>query len=165
MYLVSKKRVFLGSVGVVPRADLKRHFEQPLAGTSADAALQSHLEATFRFPEPPPPSQIGMHDYAIDFFVAKHQSGEAWEFSLGEHGFPLIWRPAVEVSSRIYSLRTKKAIVEMHIKKRLRWREYLSRVFSFGAFFGLRSPFTHADLTRLLDEAVIETLERAKAKL
>lgn len=162
---MNKKRVFLGAVAVVPRADLKRHIERPFEGTSSDTALQSHLEAMFQLPAPPPPSQISARDYAIDVFVAKHQIGEAFEFSFSEYGFPLFWRPTIEVSSRVYSLHNSKAVSVQHVKKRLRWGEYFNRVFSFRGVFGFKSPFTHEDMTRLLDEALIETLEKSRARL
>lgn len=150
---------------MVPRSDIKRHLERPFDGATSDARLQSHLESAFHLQNPPPPGEVSANDYAIDVFVAKHQSGEAFDVSFGEYGFPFFWRPAIEVSSRVYSLRNKKAVSVQHVKKRLGWGEYVNRIFSLRGVFGFKSPFTHEDMTRLLDEALIETLEKSRARL
>lgn len=161
----AKRSVYLGTVAVVPRADLKRHLERPMAEEVSDTALRSHLQSVLSLAKAPSREAAAPNDCALDVFVAKHQGGEAWEFSIGELGLPLFWRPAVEVASRLYTLRNNKPIATVHIKKCLPWREFIGRLFSVRGLWGFQSPFTREDISRLVDEALFESLSRVRAKL
>ena len=158
---MAKTNVYLGTVAVVPRADLKRHFERPMDPPQTESALQSHLESVLSLPKAP--ANVGGSDRALDVLVAKHQGGEAWEGSVGDWWIPLLWRPSVEVSARLYALKDKQHIATFHVRKRLGWREYFSRMFTLSRYFSFRSPFTREDMIGLLDEALVETLTRVKA--
>lgn len=156
-----KRNVYLGTVAVVPRGDFKRHLERSM--DTSEAALQSHLQTVLSLPKAPPKQHASAEDCAIDVFVAKHQGGEAWDVTAGDLGLPLFWRPTVEVSSRFYTLQSNKDITTVHVKKRLPWGEYLNRLFSLRGYFSFRSPFTHQDMTQLLDEALLEVLGRIRS--
>lgn len=130
---------------------------------TSDAALQSHLQAVLSLPKAPAKHQASPEDCAIDVFVAKHQGGEAWDLGAGNLGLPLFWRPSVEVSSRFYALQSNKDITTVHVRKHLPWSEYLNRLFSLRGYISLRSPFTHQDMTHLLDEAMLEVLGRIRS--
>lgn len=162
---MSRKRLFIGSVGVVPRCDLKRYLEERPSGVSTDAALQSHLQQVLQLQSPPPESEIDRYDYAIDIFVAKHQSGESGHVQFGEYGIPFLWRPMVEVRSRLYALQSGKSLMTLRVKRHMPWSEYLDRSFSFKGLFGWTSAFRNDDLSRLLDEALIQTLEKVRTRL
>jgi len=158
-----KRPVYLGTVAVVPRADFKRHFERPVE--TSDTALQSHLQAVLALAKAPTKQEAGAEDCAIDVFVAKHRGGETWDANVGDFGLPLFWRPAVEVISRLYALRSGKDITTIRVKKRLPWGEYFSRIFSVRGYLSFRSPFTHQDMTDLLDEALLEALGRIRSSV
>ena len=130
---------------------------------SSDAALKSHLQEVLSLPKAPPKQQASPDDCAIDVFVAKHQGGEAWDLTAGDLGLPLFWRPSVEVSSRLYALQSNKDITTVHVEKHLPWGEYLNRLFTLRGYFSFRSPFTHQDMTHLLDEALLEVLGRMRS--
>jgi hypothetical protein len=160
---MAKTNVYLGTVAVVPRADLKRHFERPMEPPQTDNSLQLHLESVLSLPKAPADPASG--DRAIDVLVAKHQGGEAWEGSVGDWWLPILWRPSVEVSTRLYALKDKKHIATFHVKKCLAWREYFSRIFTLSRYFSFRSPFTNEDMATLLDEALVESLARVNSSL
>jgi hypothetical protein len=160
---MAKTSVYLGTIAVVPRSDLKRHFERPMGPPQTESSLQLHLESVLSLPKAP--ADPSGSDCAIDVLVAKHQGGEAWEGSVGDWWIPLLWRPSVEVSTRLYALKDKKHIATFHVKKRLPWREYFSRMFTLSRYFSFRSPFTKEDMTSLLDEALVETLGQVKASI
>jgi hypothetical protein len=160
---MSSPRVYLGTVAVVPRSDIKRHLERPMFDGPSDPALQAHLESVLSLPRASEISQPDTADCGLDVFVAKHQSGEAFDVAAGDFGFPLFWRPAVEVSTRVYALRNKKPITTFHVTKRLSWSEYFNRLLSVRHLLSFSSPFTHQDMVELLDDALFETLTRVKA--
>jgi hypothetical protein len=156
-----KRKVYLGTVGVVPRDDLKRHIEE-LTAEGMDAALRSHLEEVLSLPKAPPPDQATAEDLALDMFLAKHQIGEFSEFFAGDLCLPLVWRPKVKLSSRLYAVRTGKPVRSFHVTKRLAWVTYFGRVFSLRGIFGTGASFTAADMTALIDEALIELLTQVR---
>ena len=124
---MTRRRVFLGVVAVVPRKDFKRHVERLHSSLDSDEVLQRHLAATFQLPLPPPAAEATAHDYVMDLVVVRHQLGEASELSLDAVGLPLLWRPHVEIRSRIRALAGGRTVLELSARRRMPWES------SFGA--------------------------------
>src|SRR5687767_144973 len=105
-----KPRVFLGAISVYERTDLKRHLEQedfgegePLGG-----ALHRALTEIFSLPSVASVENPSSNDLALDVWIPKFQSGDVLDVDLLDGSVPLIWRPKVTVSSRLYFMATGK---------------------------------------------------------
>jgi len=161
---MSKKRVYMGRVEVVPRRDFKRYIEelQPEAG-SGDI-LRAHLESSFELPSPPSPEKATDADYVLDIFVLRHQRGEASEIIGGDFWIPMLWRPEVEVRGHVHGLRSGRTLIDLRVRKAMAWGPFLRYSLNPRVYLGF-SDLPMGPLRRLLDEAVLEILEAAALKL
>lgn len=156
-----KPRVFLGAIAVSARTDLKRHFEQESVSEDAplDSELQRSLTQIFCLPpaqsiEDPLPT-----DLVLDVWISKFQSGEVLDVDFGDAGVTLFWRPKVTVSSRLYSLITKKTKATFLVTEKMKWMHFLARIFSWRGFFRMQ-PFMRADMEYLLCQACAKLLAK-----
>jgi hypothetical protein len=160
-----KPRVFLGTLVVVPRADIKRHFDQrTLSHEELETPLQANLREIFSLPSASEVSDPLPTDLGLDVFIPSFQSGEALAFSLADLGVPVfwifLWRPKVTVTCRLYSLKSQETKYVYSVTKKLPWREYVSRLFSLQAFFRFRPIFSAEDLNQLLNLACHSLLNK-----
>lgn len=162
---MARRRVFLGAAVVVPRKDFKRDVERLSFRLDTDVVLQRHLAATFQLPLPPPLEEATAHDYVMDLTVVQHQLGEASQLSLGAVGLPLLWRPRVEIRSHIRALASGRTELELSARRRMPWGEFLRCALSPSTVLWQRDTLLREGLTRLLDEAVLDVLGQAAARL
>lgn len=161
---MNKKRVYMGRVGVVPRKDFKRHIEELQPGPDSGEFLRAHLESSFELPLPPPAAEATDADYVLDIFVLRHQRGEAAEVIGGDFWIPMLWRPEVEVRGHVHALRSGRTLIDLRVRKAMAWGAFLRYSLNPRVYLGFSGPpMDH--LRRLLDEAVLEILEVAAAKL
>jgi hypothetical protein len=156
--------LYLGAVAVVPRSDLTRHFELPMVGGPADDALRAHVESVVSLPRTPQGNE-GESGRALDILISKFQGGGFFEGTAGDFWLPFFWRPKVEISARLYTVKGRKTLATVTATKRMAWRAFLGRVASVGHLFSFSSPFTRQDMTDLLDEALFDALIQVKEKL
>jgi hypothetical protein len=144
----NKPRVFLGTLAVVPRKDLKRYLELPglFQTDDLDMELRKYLTEIFTLPLADNVENQSATDLVIDVIVTKFQSGEAWGIDLIDLGFPLMWRPKVQVSTRLYYLTTNKTKETFSVTQKLSWRDYFSRVFSWRGVFRFSPLFDKEDI-------------------
>ena len=157
-----KPRVFLGTVAVAPRSDIKRHIEDwSLFGShDLESSLGRTLREIFSLPSACEVTDPLPNDLGLDVVVPRFQSGEYVDVSLGDVGFPIIWRPKVTVASRLYYLRTDKTKKTFSVTVKMNWREYFSRVFSWRGVFRFRPLFGPSDLEHLTYRACVELVSR-----
>ena len=155
-----KPRVFLGTVAVTDRTDLKRHLEgNDFSGLPLDATLRRALAEILTLPpancvEKPLPT-----DLVLDVWIPKYQSGEVVDIDLGEVGIALLWRPKVTVASRLSSLVTKRTKANFSITEKMKWGQYLGRVFSWRSL-SRSQPFVREDMEYLLCQACLKLATR-----
>lgn len=154
--------MFLGTVVVVPRKDLKRFIDQwgMLHDENLDTSLRTTLQEIFALPpvsEVVAPTSV---DLGVDILIPSFQSGDYWDVSLGVIDFPIFWRPKVTVASRLYYLKSAKTKHTFLVTQRLGWGEFLSRVFTWRAFFRLQPMFDAKDMDRLLYLACHKVLSK-----
>lgn len=147
-----KPRVFLGTLAVVPRKDLKRYLDQwgLFRNEEMDAPLRATLQEIFSLPlasEVPVPLPT---DLGLDVLIPTFQSGDFWDVSLGDIGFPVFWRPRVTVVCRLYYLKSKKVKRTYSVTQKMPWGEFFGRQFTLRAVFRFRSAYGADDLNRLL---------------
>lgn len=82
--------------------------------------------------------------------------------SAADNGLPLWWRPAVVLDATVRRLDTDVQVRTLSVTRRMRWYGFLEKNSSTAFSWKVRSPYTQADLTALLEEAVIDILERLR---
>ena len=166
-YLTKKKsRVFLGTLAVAPRTDIKQYLEdwtwQPQGNLSAH--LQSSLEQIFTLPLVSDAVKPRKHDFALDVIVQKYQSGDFLSAYIDEYTFPVFWRPKVTVSGRLYYIKSKKVKWTYTVKEKYSWGEYVTRILHPSALLGIRPTFNSQDLEYLLDQACYKMLVKMRTE-
>lgn len=160
-----KPRLWLGVVAVAPRSDWRRHLDEWnifAQREDLDTSIRQTLENIFDLPLANGVNNPESNDYALDIVVPKFQSGDAWGVSLGDVGFPLIWRPKIEIGARLVNLKTGKTVYTTTVKAKLKWRSYFARLFTLRAFFRFKPLFDSNDMNHLLHEACITLLHKLR---
>lgn len=160
-------KLYLGVVAVMPRTDIKRYFDEwgILDRADLDTELRASLNQALDLPSASDITNPTDSDIGIDILVPRFQSGDALSVDLGEIGFPLMWRPKVEVASRLYSLKTGRTLDTFSSSAKLRWRPYFLRLFSWRYLFGLRPMFDASDMELLLYQACYQLLTKMRKAL
>jgi len=87
-----------------------------------------------------------------------------WSFSLAASDIPvfllLFWRPKITVTCRLYDLQSRETKHVFSVTKKMRWREFLRRQFTWRAFFNFRPAFDAEDMNRLLNLACYAILSK-----
>lgn len=156
-----KPRVFLGAIAVADRTDVKRHLEQEgdFENEPLDGALRRSLVEIFSLPPADCVDKPLATDLVLDVWIPKYQSGEFVDVYLGGAGVTLFWRPRVTVASRLSSLVTKRTKATFSVTERMKWRQFLGRLFSWRGLFRTQ-PFVREDMEYLLCQACLKLLAR-----
>jgi hypothetical protein len=159
-----KANVYLGSLAVTPRSDLKRYLDEwgIMGREDLDSSLRLTLEESFCLPLATSVETPLKTDLGLDVVVPKFQSGDAWDISLGEIGFPILWRPNIEIGARLYNLKSGKTVHTVVVLVKLRWKDYFSRIFTWRAFLRFKPMFDSSDMNLLLQRACIELLSKLR---
>jgi hypothetical protein len=159
-----KAMVYLGCVAVAPRSDIKRHLDQWAfyGREDLDSSLRLFLEEIFDLPSAKDVENPTKTDLGLDIVVPKFQSGDIWDVSLGDIGFPVAWRPKIEIGSRLYSLATGKTVHTATVKVKMPWREYFSRLFTWRALLRFKPMFDSTDMNRLLAKACMQLITKLR---
>lgn len=159
-----RPRVFLGTLAVVPRTDLKRHFDQlgVFQNEDLDLPLQRTLQEIFALPPASEVSTPLSTDLGLDVLIPSFQSGDYWDVSLGEIAFPVFWRPKVTVVCRLYYLKSQKTKRTYSVTQKMPWREFIGRQLTWRGIFRFRPTFGAEDLNRLLCLACHSLLDKLR---
>jgi hypothetical protein len=150
-----KPRVYLGTLAVAPREDIKRHLDQwgLFKTEDLDTKLRQSLKEIFSLPSAIEVSDPKSNDLVLDIMITKFQSGDAWDITLGEFGFPLMWRPKVTVSSRLYYLMSEKTKANFSITEKMKLNQYIIRLLTWRAILRFQPIFDTKDIEYLLYKA------------
>ena len=149
---------------MAPRADIKKHLDQwgMFKNEDLDSDLGQSLKEIFYLPSACEVDEPKNNDLVLDVVVPKFQSGDAWDLSLGEFGIPLMWRPKVTVSSRLYYLKSDKTKATFSVTEKMKLSQYFSRLFTWRAVFRFRPVFDSKDMEYLLYQACHKLLLKMK---
>ncbi len=84
---------------------------------------------------------------------------------LGDIGFPLFWRPKIEIRSRLYNLKTDKTKMTFSITEKMGWEKYFGRVFSVRGVLRFRPMFDRHDMEHLLYQGCLKLLVKMQNKI
>ena len=160
----TKPNVYLGSLAVAPRADIKRHIDQwgMFETEDLDSGLRQSLKEIFSLPLAIEVKEPTNSDLGLDVIVPKFQSGDAWDLALGEIGLPLLWRPKIIVSSRLFYLKSDKTKSTFSVTQKMKWNQYFRRYFTLRAILRWRPMFDKQDMDYLLYQACHKLLLKMK---
>lgn len=151
----------MGNLAVVPRTSLTKVDEWGIVSNEdLDAALRKSLVEIFSLPPASEITNPKTSDLVVDVVIPKYQSGDAWSINLGEIGFPVFWRPKVEVRSRLYELNTNKTTSVFSAVQKMKWRYFLPRLLTWRAFFRFKPIFEKSEIEYLLYQACIKLLNK-----
>lgn len=159
-----KPRVFLGTLSVVSRTDIKRHIDQWGAGhnVNLDDPLHATLREIFALPLACEVSDPATSDLGLDVRIPDFQLGDYWDIALGEIGLPVFWRPKITVACRLYHLQTQKTERSFSVTQKMPWGVFLGRMFTWRALVRWRPPFDADDMNRLLYLACHRLLDKLR---
>ncbi|TAK62230.1 hypothetical protein [Methylobacter sp.] len=143
---------------------MKRYLDQRgvFGDENFDTSIHTTLQEIFSLPLAREVTAPTSADLGLDVLIPSFQSGDYWDISLGEIGFPIFWRPKVTVAFRLYYLKSKKTKLTYSVTQKLSWREYLSRLFTWRALFGFQPMFGAKDMDRLLYLACHKMLDKLR---
>jgi hypothetical protein len=159
-----KAKVYLGCIAVASRSDIKRHLDQwgVLGREDLGSSLRLTLEKIFDLPDVRGIETPTDNDLGLDIVVPKFQSGDIWDVFLGDIGFPLAWRPKIEIGSRLYNLESGKTVHTVTVLVKMSWCEYFSRVFTWRAVLRFKPMFDSEDMNMLLAKACMQLLAKLR---
>lgn len=164
-----KPRVFLGTTAVLPRTDIKRHFESIVAGAviELDTSLQSALTHLFSMPLLTARDDPLDDDRVLDVIVTHHQAGGAELITLDEMAIPLAWRPQVTVTARLSDVETNTPINTYVVTEKQPWLPFIKFQGKLPDFEQLLwgAVFDNKIVTRLLYRACTKVLTLVKKDL
>ena len=155
-----KPRVYLGTLAITPRSDAKRCIDERgiFINEELDTDLRQKLTEIFSLPLVQQVDEPEDTDLVLDVIVLKFQSGDAWNLSLGDVGIPIMWRPKVTVSSHLYYLNSKRTKSTFTVTEKMNLNQYISRLFTWRAFFRFRPLFDTKDIEYLLYQGCYKIL-------
>lgn len=162
-----KPRVFLGTLAVVPRSDLKRHFEFLVASQTdnLDEGLRSSLADLFTLPPVAERVEPRDDDLVLDVIITHHQAGGIEVLELNWLPIPFGWRPKVTVTARLSDIETNQLQNTYVVTEKLPWLPFLKgqapAIPSFKDMFS-NPPFDNELLNQLLYRACIKVLARVQ---
>lgn len=168
-----KPRVYLGTLAVVPRSDLKRHLEFPgfhsayglLDRDDVDTDLREALRDLFALPPAAGRDPKLDSDLALDVFIPKYQRGAFLPLAVGSAIIPLCWRPKVTITARLYCIETGKTRASYVVNEKARWSEYIRRIPRLAALFlvnDVEAVFTSQEIQRLFYQGAIRLLQKVQ---
>ncbi|RUR67331.1 hypothetical protein EJP67_09685 [Variovorax guangxiensis] len=158
-------KLHLSEVRVLPRKDFLRHLEGGFFGKTPDNRLAAELKDVFAYPPAANVSVPGDQDVAIDVAVEGHSRGGWGDFSGGDLAFPIVWRPKVRISARVYNMKSGQSRTLLRVVERMSWNEYFSLLGSWRVQLGLGAPANQQRMLKLVQTAGHKLKSKIEAKL
>ncbi len=170
----AKPRVFLGTLAVVPRGDVKWVLEDMFgdSGQEIEGHLHDQLQEIFALAPASTADPVLKTDLGVDVFIPEYYGGESLSIDLGDWMIwliplalliPLFWRPKIELRARLYRLHDRKLVKTFAVRERPTYRECWSPDFSWRGMFGLKRPYGDSETARILDRASLRLLKKIAA--
>ena len=162
-----RPRVFLGQLVVVPRTGWKKAFDEwsVVGAKDLDAMLAAALEDIFALPGKDTVRDPVDTDLVLDVFVRDYQVGDAVSLEIGVFGLPVLWRPAVELQSRLSGLKTGATKATFSAKATIGWAAYLRRLFTWRGLIRVTPLFDEEEIRALLYQAAQTLLAQMVRRL
>lgn len=173
----AKPRVFLGTLAVVPREDVKGVLADMFvdSGQEIEGHLQDQLQEIFALAPASTADPVHKTDLGVDVFIPEYPVEDSVPFALDDW---MIWlipltllillipqarHPKIELRARLYRLHDRKLVKTFTVRERPTYRECWSPDFSWRGMFGLKRPYGDSETARLLDRASLRLLKEVAA--
>ena len=104
-------------------------------------------------------------DLAIDIAVPEYATGNWGHASFGDIGFPLFWRPKINIEARLFELESDKTISTFSVKQKMPWLYYFSRIFTLKSYFRVQSPFEPEDFEYVLSLGLLHLIDKMRKSI
>lgn len=165
MFFWKKKtdgRVYSGEVFVVPRSGIRK-FVSSLA-PALDQRVDGVVEDTLLQLLDCPPKSLRKNakptDLALDVVVPEYDYGQFLFPQLGGYFVPLIWRPHITITGRLYVIDTGETISKATVKHSVSWSLWGKTALSVPKLLRIKSNMSDADMDRLTTEAFVKLLSK-----
>lgn len=149
-----KPRVYLDKMVVVPRDSFKKWDEMALFQShDIEAGLRARLYELFSLPHISSRKEPKASDLALEVIVHDYQGGEMNAIDLGVIPIPLIWRPRVQVASRLFNITSGKTQASFHITEKMPWGQFLRASLTLSKLLGLKPIAGNEEMGLLLLKA------------
>ena len=149
---------------VLPRTDVKRHFEDVFTGSEDHSAeLNTSLARLFTLPQLASREDPLATDLVLDVLITHHQVGGIAFIELNWWPIPFGWRLKLTVTGRVSNVDTNQPLNTYVIKQKQPWSEFLTN--QVKPYYDLKStfsqpPFDSEILNQLLYRACVKLLTR-----
>ncbi|UTW44504.1 hypothetical protein KFE80_08860 [bacterium SCSIO 12696] len=160
-----KPDVYLGDLAVVPRSAFIKFLELNYnAKENTDEHLRELILSYISLPSLDAEKEAPDNAIRFDVLVANYTYGSPVAL-FSNPPLPVIWRPKIRVCFRLVQIRDSHVLAKFESKQYMRWREFLSKIFTLRYIFGFSPAISSEDLQRLLALALLEGLEWARKRV
>ncbi len=158
--------MFLNAIKVVPRSDfgtVDKWMYNEYDGL--EFKLLNKLVELISLPpvtaiDSPKPS-----DLAIDIAVPEYVTGDWGHASFGDVGFPLFFRPRIEIEARLFEIEADKTLSTFSVMQKMPWLYYFARIFTLRSYLSMRSPFEPEDFEHVLSLGLLNLIDKMRKSI
>ncbi len=148
---------------MVPRSGLRKalsNFFEPTLDRQIDSLLETTLSQLLDCPPKAARNTADATDLAIDVIVPEYDCGEFSLPNWAGYFVPLVWRPSITVTGRLYVIDSGETISKATVKHSVGWLSFGRKVVSPPKLLGFQSYMTDADMERMTTEAAVKLLSK-----
>jgi len=155
------ERVYIDSLVVAPRDEISKIDEWGgFKSVDLEGSAKERLIEIFQLHHVSQRVGVEKNDLALDVVVINLQGGEFSSFQTSDFIIPILWRPKVQIRSRLYYIESNKHKASFSVTVKMPWREYLSRLFSLNGLVRYKPLFDFNDIDILLTKASLELIQK-----
>jgi len=155
-----KPRVYLGKLMVVPRGEFKKNDEWGLfKSEDLEVGIREKLDGIFSLPHLDSRQDEKKTDLGLEVVILNVQGGDFINANIEGMGFPILWRPKIEIASRLYNLESGKTHRSFKLKEKMPWSQYFSGLFSLRGILRHKPIFGVNELEPLLYQACAKLIQ------
>ncbi|KAG1668177.1 hypothetical protein GQR58_017954 [Nymphon striatum] len=156
----TKAKIYIGEIIIAPRFSTKNFFSTDLSNfeqqqnTFVEEALHESLNLPLKSSR-----QNGMAtDRALDIIVTELNFGAFEQYCINNFNIPILWRPSISLTARLYSIDSDETIFATTIKHTVSWFSWIANMYSLKKIFSFQSQMTKTDIDRMTIEATLKLL-------
>lgn len=158
----SRGNVYAGEIVVVPRSGLRNVVSNlaPALDRKIDGVVESTLLQLLDCPAKSSRTSTRANDLALDVVIPEHNYGEFMLPHWEGHFAPLVWRPSITVTGRLYLIESGETVSRATVKHSVSWSLWGKKIASLPKLLRFQSYMSDADMERLTTEAVVKFLSK-----
>ena len=161
LFKQKRERVYIDLLVVAPREEISKIDEWGMfKSVDLEGSARQRLIEIFQLHHVSQRVGVEKNDLALDVIVINLQGGEFTGLQASDFFMPILWKPKVQIRSRLYYIETKKNKASFSVTVKMPWKEYIQRLFSFNGLIRYKPLFDFNDVDKLLTKASIELMQK-----